>query len=176
MANISADRSKIAAITSAYSQANTTVASLHGDVSQRDAQVASLQGNVTVLQGDVDGLDAQISGLESTVSTLQSQVTALVSITSLGESSIVLSPQVVGAQPISSQVVVSFVANYSGYVTVSMSTISDIANLQVGILIFFGSSVNAGQYSSELVGPYSSMSVPDSLVFHATPGTISVYA
>jgi hypothetical protein len=173
--NISEDQSEIAAITSAYSLANTTIASLHGDESLIQAQVASLQGNVTSLEGEVAALHAQISGLESQASTLQAQLTSLVSITSLGESSMVLTPQTVGVQPASSQVVASFVANYSGYVTVSISAISDISSVQVGVLIFFGASVNSGQYSSELVGPYSFMSVPDSLVFPVTPGTISVY-
>ncbi|MDA4113679.1 MAG: hypothetical protein OK474_06510 [Thaumarchaeota archaeon] len=174
--NITADRSKISAISSAYSQANTTIASLRGDAGRMQAQVASLEGNVTKLQGEAAALDTQISGLESLVSTLQSQLAALVSITSLVETATLLSPQTVGVQPVSSQVAVSFVANFSGYVTVSISAISDISSVQVGVLIFFfGASVSSGQYSSELVGPHSFMSVPDSLVFPVTPGTISVY-
>jgi hypothetical protein len=47
--------------------------------------------------------------------------------------------------------------------------------VQVGVLILFGSSVNSGQYTSEPIGPYAFTSVPGTLVFPVTPGSITVY-
>jgi uncharacterized coiled-coil protein SlyX len=167
-ATIAADQSQIAAIESGYSQANGTIATLETSVTPLQAQVASLQKQVA-------GFTTQIAGLQTQVSSLQSQVTQLTSIATLGQGSIRLSQQFVGVASISSQVVTSFVANYSGYVTVSMSTISDIAEVQAGVIIVFAPSVISGQYSSEPVGPYSFTTVPDQLVFPVTPGDITVY-
>jgi len=167
-ATINSDQSKIAALESGYSQANSSVASLEAQVSPLKAQVSSLQNQVT-------SLDTQVTGLQTQLTSLQSQVTQLTSIATLGQSSIRASQQFVSIPSISNQVVSSFTANYSGYVVVSMTTISDIAEVEAGVIDVFAPSVISGQYPSELVGPYSFTTIPDQLVFPVTPGSITVY-
>jgi cell division protein FtsL len=162
---ISLDEAKIAAIESGYAQANKTIAT----------GVGPLQTQVASLQTEVTGLQTQVSGLQAQLSSAQAKVVQLTSITSLGTVSVKISQQLVGIPSIGNQVATSFTANYSGYVTVSMSSISNIAAVQAGVIIVFGPSVNSGQYSSEPIGPFSFTTVPDTLVFPITPGAISVY-
>jgi hypothetical protein len=123
----------------------------------------------------VNSLESQITGFELQIASLQAQVNSLTSIVDLGQSKIFLSQELVPVPSLGDQVASTFVANYSGYVTVTMTQISDINNVQVGVLILFGSSVNSGQYTSEPIGPYAFTSVPGTLVFPVTPGSITVY-
>jgi hypothetical protein len=167
-ATVSADQSEIATIEVGYSQANSTIATLN-------TSVVPLQTEVASLKNQVSGLNAQVATLQSQLTSDKSQLAQLTSIVALSESSIKISGQFVSIPAISNQVAASFEANYSGYVMVSMSSISEIGEIQVGVILLFGPSVISGQYPSEPVGPYSYTTIPDSLVFPVTPGDITVY-
>ena len=137
--------------------------------------MAPLQVKVSGLETQLNSLESQITAFELQVVSLQAQVKSLTSIVDLGQSKILLSQQFVPVPSLGDQVASTFVANYSGYVTVTMTQISDINNVQAGVIILFGSSVNSGQYTSEPIGPYAFASVPDTLVFPVTPGAVTVY-
>jgi trimeric autotransporter adhesin len=165
---IAADKAMITAIEAGYSQANSTISTLN-------ASVGPLQAQVTSLQTQLANLNSTVSGIDSQLSSLKAQVAQLTAITSLGMQLDVVNEQFVSVPAIGNQVAATFVANYSGYVSVSMSSISNIGDVQAGVLILFGSNVNSGQYSSEPVGPFSFSTIPDVLTFPVTPGSISVY-
>ena len=148
--------------------ANASIATL-------EKSVAPLQAQVTSLQSQVTSLTTQVSGLKTQLASLQAQVTQLTAVTSLSDSSIKISQQFVSVPGQGDEVAASFEANYSGYVSVAMSSISNIAVIQVGVIIVFGPAVISGQYSSEPIGPYSYSTIPDMLVFPVTPGSISIY-
>ncbi len=134
-----------------------------------------MQTQLNGFQVQITGLQTQIAGYQTQIATLQAQVKSLTAIVDLSQSTVLLSQQFVGVQSIGDQVADNFNATYSGYVAVSMSQISDISNVQVGVLIFFASSVNSGQYTSEPIGPYSFTSIPGLIVFPVTPGSVTVY-
>ena len=74
---------------------------------------------------------------------------------------------------------VSFTANYAGYVLVSVSSASDYTNEGISVQVTYGSNVNSPNYGYILMpleGYYYVFgSVPDAMPIPVTPGTITVY-
>ena len=169
------DQSVVSSQSSAISQQSQTILGQVATIQSQSSNLVKDQSSLTKLEANITATQAILATLQAEFTPLQAQVKSLTSIVGLGQSKMFLSQQLVPVPSLGDQVASTFVANYSGYVTVTMTQISDINNVQVGVLILFGSSVNSGQYTSEPIGPYAFTSVPGTLVFPVTPGSITVY-
>ncbi len=175
---ILAQSSSIQSQSSALLKDQKAITALEANITATEAALRQSQSevaNTSTLQAQVTSLQGQIAVDTARITTLVAQIDTLTSITALTQSSVELSQQLIPVPSIGDQVAATFTANYSGYVTVRMTTISDINNVQVGAIIFFAPSVESGQYTSQPLGPFSYTAVPDSLVFPVTPGSITIY-
>ena len=144
------------ALTAGYTQANATIASLN-------AQVASL--------------NSQISSLNAQITQLQSQNADLMDIIALNKVTVQVPTTTFHTN--GSTTVISFSADYAGYVIVTMTAASDFAHEGIEVNNTFASSINSPYYTGIIMPGegffYAFSGVPDAQVFPVVPGIVTVY-
>ena len=172
---ISTDDSQIAALNSQVSNDTAKIQSLTTGFTNANSTIATLQAQIASDTSKMEALTTQVNGLKSQVTGLQSAVAELTSVISLsGSTSEYTSEQVqVGARANTS--LVTFTANYPGYVVVNMTAVSDMNHVGFTILDSYSSEVVPSHYSGIFLGPYGWSKVPDFLPTPVVSGTVTVY-
>lgn len=161
---VAADQAKIQSLTTGYAASNATIVSLN-------SQIATLNTQIATLNGEIATDNAQIASL-------QAQVASLMAITGLSDSTNEASGTYYTGGS-GSVAIVTFTANYAGYVAMSFTAASDAANEGMTIDLTYGANVNAPTYSG-LYLPccgyfYIVGYIPGSVVIPVTSGTVTVY-
>ena len=117
-------KSQISTLQSQLSSANAQVASLQSQLSSANAQVASLQSQLS-------SANAQVASLQSQLSSANAQVASLQSIVSLSKSQTLVNMLTVNQGPGEISLVVSFQADYAGYIVVSGTSTTNSGYISV---------------------------------------------
>jgi hypothetical protein len=147
----------IAALTTGYVAANGTITTLNAQISSDNlqiavdmAQIATLQSQVSMLQG-IAGLSDSVDEASGTYYTGSGGNTTIV----------------------------TFTANYAGYVAMSFTAASDAPNEGMTIHLTYGANVNSPTYTGLYIPPagyfYVLGYIPGTVIIPVTSGTITVY-
>jgi len=140
--------------------------SLQTQLSSANLQISTLQSQVSSLSSDKQSLQSQLSSANSQISSLQSQNTNLQSIVSLSQSSIKANSVTITPTDGPYSRVVSFLADYAGYLYISGTTTATNGWLQV--TDSYPGFISAGKLTGfDTTFSYSGIPV--------LPGTINVY-
>jgi uncharacterized coiled-coil protein SlyX len=170
-AQVAADEVKITLLTAKDTAANQTIASLN-------SQVTTLTGQVNSDNSQISSLNSQIANYESQISTLQTQVDTLTAEANLSDSTLLVSSQQFQTGTSGQVQVISFTANYSGYVVIDATAASDYTHEGVAVQIMYASNIKGG-YSGIFIPAtghfYEFSGIPDLPSFPVVPGTVTVY-
>ena len=121
-------------VTSARSQISdlqAQVSSVKSELSSIKAQVSSLQNDASTYKSQISTLQSQLSSASAQVSSLQSQNSSLQSIVSLSKSQTLVNMLTVNQGPGEISLVVSFQADYAGYIVVSGTSTTNSGYISV---------------------------------------------
>lgn len=153
-------------VTSGGSQLSTLqgqISSLQSDVARYISQAASLTNQLASANSEVTSLQGQLSSANSQYASLQSRNNDLQSITKLSKSTVVANQRTINQSAGQSSTIVSFNADYAGYIVVSgTSTTSN------GTVIVTYSFPNLPATSPHTFGTSSTLTIP------VLPGTVTV--
>ncbi len=165
----SAYQSQVASLQDQLSSSQSTLqaanSQLQSQLSSAKSQITSLQNDVSGYQSQISSLKSQLSSLNDQVSSLRSQNSELQSIVNLSKSSVVANEKTINQSEGQSSSVVSFTAQYAGYVVVSGTSTTSNGYLMVTDT-FNGYPHNGVRYS---FGTGATCTIP------ILPGTVTVY-
>src|SRR3990172_3506954 len=114
-------------VTSARSQ----ISDLQAQVSSVKSELSSIKAQVSSLQNDASTYKSQISTLQSQLSSANAQVASLQSLVSLSKSQTLVNMLTVNQGPGEISLVVSFQADYAGYIVVSGTSTTNSGYISV---------------------------------------------
>ena len=121
-------------VTSARSQISdlqAQVSSVKSELSSIKAQVSSLQNDASTYKSQISTLQSQLSSANAQVSSLQSQNSSLQSIVSLSKSQTLVNQLTLNQGASETSLVVSFQADYAGYIVVSGTSTTNSGYISV---------------------------------------------
>jgi len=174
---IAADNTQIANLTSKVNSLKMQVAADQAKIQTLTTGYAVANATITSLNSQIASLNTEISALDSQIAGLQAQVSILQSITGLSSSTTEVNAQFFYTT--GNALVVTFTANYAGYVAMTVTSASDYSNEGGTIHITYALNVNSPYYSGIYIPSqgffYPFGGIPDTLIFPVTPGTITLY-
>lgn len=176
--NLNIANSQITSLTSKNQILNNQITSLNQNISALEQEKTTLESQLTTAVNNASSLQTQLNQVNSQLSSLQTQVNTLNDVVALKSSTTEVSSQSFSTGTSGNVSVITFSANYSGYVVISDQSASDYANEGPSILDLFSSSIQ-NSYAGVYIPSYgffnSFTRVGSSIAYPITPGTITVY-
>ncbi len=141
VANAAAQRDNaIAALEGQVNSLNTQVASLQNDLNAANARVAPLANELTATVNRLADVNAnltdtrsQLAAVNGTVTALQAENDRLNAIANMTESRVITEPVTIHQEKGAVSSIISFKADYAGYLSITASTSSDTGYIIVNI-------------------------------------------
>ena len=128
------------------------ITSLNQNISSLEQERTTLQSQLTVAVNNASSIQTQLNQVNNQLSSLQSQVNTLNNIVALQSSTVEVGSQSFTTGASGNVSVVTFGANYSGYVVVSDLSATDYVNEGATIV---------DQFSSSIQSSYSGIYIPN---------------
>lgn len=155
------------------------ITSLDQNISSLEQQRTSLESELSIARNNASSLQTQLNQVDSQITSLQNQVSTLNKIVNLQSAIVEVHAQGFTTGAFGNASVVTFTANYSGYVVVSDLLASDYANEGVATYQQFSSSIPNSYYNAIYVPSfgifYTFGSIISNIAIPVSPGTITVY-
>ncbi len=152
-------------LSSSQSTLQTTNSQLQTQLSSSKSQITSLQNDISGYQSQTSSLKSQLSSLNDQVSSLRSQISDFQSIVNLSKSTAVANEKTINQSEGQSTSIVSFTAQYAGYVVVS-GTSTTVNGYLIVTDSFNNYPLNSVHYP---FGTGATSTIP------ILPGTVTVY-
>lgn len=179
VAQISADEASVTNLTSTVASLRQTVAADSAEVSSLTAGYTRANGTIATLNSQITSLNAQIASDNSQIAALQSQVTSLQAISTLSSNEALVTSQLFTTNSSGLLELGSFTTQYAGYLSITATSSSDPANVGCFVDNTFAANVLSPDFSGIVIpgGGFFLVfgSIPATLVFPVTPGTVAVY-
>jgi predicted nucleic acid-binding Zn-ribbon protein len=169
--NLASANVQVSTLETNLASANVQVSTLQSQLTSANAQVSTLETNlasanvqVSTLQSQLTSANVQVSSLQSQLASANAQVSSLQRIINLLESSTIASAVTINQANNTSTRIVTFTANYAGYIVVS-GTSNTVNGYLLVTNSFSGYPYNDIHYT---FGPSDSRMIP------VLPGTVAV--